>query len=223
MTNRVGITGIGLVTPVGNDMASSWQALTAGQSGIAPITLFDASRHDVRIAGEVKDFDPLRSMDRKEARRNDRFQQFAIAASREAIADAKLDIAAMADDVGVIIGSGSGGLTSLENQFHVLFERGPDRISPFFITMMVADMATGAISIMFGARGPNYATVSACATGANAIGEASEIIRPGDALAMLAAGPHARITPIPHTPGHNIHPPSPPHPPPQPARPASPP
>src|SRR5260370_18751390 len=108
MTNRVGITGIGLVTPVGNDTASSWQALTAGQSGIAPITLFDASRHDVRIAGEVKDFDPLRSMDRKEARRNDRFQQFAIAAAPEAIADAKLDIAAMADDVGLIIGSGNG-------------------------------------------------------------------------------------------------------------------
>jgi 3-oxoacyl-[acyl-carrier-protein] synthase II len=205
MTNRVGITGIGLVTPVGNDTASSWQALTAGQSGIAPITLFDASRHDVRIAGEVKDFDPLRSMDRKEARRNDRFQQFAIAASREAIADAKLDIAAMADDVGVIIGSGSGGLTSLESQFHVLFERGPDRISPFFITMMVADMATGAISIMFGARGPNYATVSACATGANAIGEASEIIRRGDARAMLAGGTEAGITSMTIAAFDNMH------------------
>src|SRR5258708_17603169 len=167
MTNRVGITGIGLVTPVGNDKASSWQALTAGQSGIAPITLFDASRHDVRIAGEVKDFDPLRSMDRKEARRNDRFQQFAIAAAREAIADAKLDIAAMADDVGVIIGSGSGGLTSLENQFHVLFERRPDRNRPFFLPMLVADMANGAISESVGERRPTSATVSACATRAH--------------------------------------------------------
>src|SRR5258708_13799932 len=158
MTNRVGITGIGLVTPVGNDMASSWQALTAGQAGIAPLTLFDASRHAVRTAGEVKDFDPLRSMDRKDARRNDRFQQFAIAAAREAIADAKLDIAAMADDVGVIIGSGSGGLTSLENQFHVLFERGPDRISPVFITMIVADMATGPTSTKVAAPRPPHPT-----------------------------------------------------------------
>src|SRR5258708_31835550 len=205
MTNRVGITGIGLVTPVGNDMASSWQALTAGQAGIGPITLFDASRHDVRTGGEGQDFDPLRSMDRKEGRRNGRFQQFAIAAAREAIADAKLDIAAMADDVGVIIGSGSGGLTSLENQFHVLFERGPDRISPFFITMMVADMATGAISMMFGARGPNYAPVSACATGANAIGEASEIIRRGDARAMLAGGTEAGITSMTIAAFDNMH------------------
>jgi 3-oxoacyl-[acyl-carrier-protein] synthase II len=205
MTNRVGITGIGLVTPVGNDTASSWKALTAGQSGIAPITLFDASRHDVRIAGEVKDFDPLRAMDRKDVRRNDRFQQFAIAASREAIADAKLDIAAMPDDVGVVIGSGSGGLTSLESQFHVLFERGPDRISPFFITMMVADMATGNVSMMFGARGPNYATVAACATGANAIGEASEIIRRGDARAMLAGGTEAGITSMTIAAFDNMH------------------
>src|SRR5258708_28104873 len=141
MTNRVGITGIGLVTPVGNDTASSWKALTAGQSGIAPISLFDASRHDVRIAGEVKDFDPLRSMDRKDARRNDRFQQLAIAASRDAIADPKLDIAAMPDDVGVVIGSGSGGPPSLGNPFPGPFGRGPHPLSPFFIPMTGAALA----------------------------------------------------------------------------------
>jgi 3-oxoacyl-[acyl-carrier-protein] synthase II len=194
MTTRVGITGIGLVTPVGTDTATTWQALCAGQSGIGPITQFDASQHDVRIAGEVKGFNPLAYMDRKDVRRNDRFIHFAIAAARQAVTDACLDIAAMPDEVGVVIGSGSGGLIIMENQFHVLYDRGPDRISPFFITMMVADMAAGAVSIELGARGPNFATVSACATGANAIGEAWEMIRRGDARAMVAGGTEAGIT-----------------------------
>ncbi|MGH2514127.1 MAG: beta-ketoacyl-ACP synthase II [Ktedonobacterales bacterium] len=196
MATRVGITGIGLLTPVGNDTASTWKAICEGRSGIGPITRFDVTQHEVRIAGELKGFDPLQFMDRKEVRRTDQFVQFAVAAATEAVKDAGLDIASMPDDVGVIIGSGSGGLTTLDNQFHVLIERGPDRISPFFITMMVADMAAGYVSMVFGARGPNFATVSACATGANAIGEAFEIIRRGDARAMLAGGAEAGSTPI---------------------------
>ncbi len=205
MTIRVGITGIGLVTPVGNDTATTWRALSEGRSGIGPITAFDASRHGVRFAGEVKDFDPQVYMDRKEVRRSDRFMHFAIAAARQAVDDAGLDIASMPDDVGVIIGSGSGGLNALENQFHVLFDRGPDRISPFFITMMVVDMAAGVVSMMLGARGPNYATVSACATGANAIGEAFETIRRGDARAMIAGGSEAGITSMTLAAFDNMH------------------
>ncbi|MGE5335684.1 MAG: beta-ketoacyl-ACP synthase II [Nitrososphaerota archaeon] len=194
MTRRVVITGIGLVTPLGNDTASTWAALCAGKSGIGLITRFDASRHDVRIAGEVKDFDPLAVMDRKLARRTDRFSHFAIAATLEALADSKLDIAPIADDVGVVIGSGSGGLWTLEEGFHQIFERPPDRFSPFFITMQPADMAGANISMLVGARGHNYATVSACATGAHAIGEAAEIIKRGDAQAMIAGGTEAGIT-----------------------------
>ena len=196
MTVRVGITGIGMITPVGNDTETAWQALRAGTSGIGPLTHFDTSQHDVRIAGEVKSFGPLRYLDRKEVRRTDRFVQFAIGAATQAVADSGLDIASMPDDVGVVIGSGSGGLATLDQQFRVLFERGPDRISPFFITMMVTDMASGYVSMLTGARGPNFATVSACATGAHAIGESFEIIRRGDAMAMLAGGAEAGSTPM---------------------------
>ncbi len=194
MTTRVVITGIGMVTPVGNDTATSWQALCAGQSGIGPIVSFDASQHNVRIGAEVKDFNPLDYLDRKEARRTERFIHLAVAAARQAVADAGLEIGAIGDDVGVLVGSGSGGLHSMEDQFRVLFDRGPDRVSPFFITMMVPDMAAGYISMMFGARGPNFATVSACATGAHAIGEAYETIRRGDARAMIAGGVEAGVT-----------------------------
>ena len=194
MTARVAITGIGMVTPLGNDTATSWAALRAGRSGIAPITRFDTSKHDVKIAGETKDFDPLVYMDRKDARRTERFIHYALAASRQAVDDSGLDVASMPDDVGVIMGSGSGGLQILEDQFRVLFERGPDRISPFFITQMVPDMASGYLSMTFGARGPNFATVSACATGAHAIGEAYEMIKRGDARAMIAGGTEAGIT-----------------------------
>ncbi len=196
MTKRVGITGIGLLTPVGNDTATTWEALCAGISGAGPVTRFDASQHDVRFAAEVKGFDPLQYMDRKEARRAELFTQLALAASRQAVDDAQLDIASMPNDVGVIIGSGAGGMQVLTDQFKVLFDRGPDRISPFFITMMVSDMASGQVSIALGARGPNFATVSACATGANAIGEAYEIIKRGDATAILAGGTEAAVTSI---------------------------
>ncbi|MFI5273009.1 MAG: beta-ketoacyl-ACP synthase II [Ktedonobacterales bacterium] len=196
MTRRVVITGIGLVTPVGNHTADTWAAVRAGRSGIGLIEHFDTSRHDVKIAGEVKGFDPLEYMDRKEVRRTEHFIHFALAAGRQALTDSGLDIASMPDDVGVVIGSGSGGLGILEEQFHVLFERGADRVSPLFITQMVPDMAAGQISMAFGARGPNFATVSACATGAHAIGEAYEIIKRGDARAMIAGGTEAGITPM---------------------------
>jgi 3-oxoacyl-[acyl-carrier-protein] synthase II len=179
MTKRVGITGIGLVTPVGNDTASSWQAIRDGQSGVAPITTFDTSKHGVRIAAAVKDFNPLNYLDRKEVRRTERFIHFAVAAARQALEDSGLDVASMPDDVGIVIGSGSGGLQVMEDQFHILFEKGPDRISPFFITQMVTDMAAGYVSMMLGARGPNFATVSACATGANAIGVSFVLLRRG--------------------------------------------
>lgn len=196
MTRRVVITGIGLVTPLGNDTASTWAALCAGKSGVGLITRFDASRHDVRIAAEVKGFDPLTIMDRKLARRTDRFSHFAIATALEALADAQLEVAPIADEVGVVIGSGSGGLWTLEEGFHQVFERPPDRFSPFFITMMPSDMAGANISMLVGARGHNYATVSACATGAHAIGEAAEIIKRGDAQVMIAGGSEAGITPM---------------------------
>ena len=196
MAIRVGITGVGMVTPLGNDVATTWRNLLAGQSGAGQITRFDASAHEVRIAAEVKDFDPLVYMDRREARRNDSFTQYAVAAARQAVDDAGLDIAPIRDDVGVLIGSGSGALAVLQEQFKILFDRGPDRISPFFIPMMPADMAAGTVSRLLEARGPNFATVSACATGANAIGEAVEIIKRGDATAMIAGGTEASVVSI---------------------------
>jgi 3-oxoacyl-[acyl-carrier-protein] synthase II len=194
MATRVVITGIGLVTPLGNDTATTWDALRAGRSGIAPITRFDASQHYVRIAGEVKDFDPLLYMDRKEAHRTERVIHLALGAATQALKDSGLDIAAMGDDVGVVIGSGAGGLTTMEEGFKLYVERNVPRASPLWMTMLVADMAGAFVSMALGARGPNFATVSACATGAHAIGEAAEIIRRGDARAMLAGGTEAGIT-----------------------------
>ena len=197
MTRRVVVTGIGLITGVGNDTPTTWRALCEGRSGVGPITAFDASDQDVRIAAEVKGFDPSLYMDRKEIRRNDRFVHFAVGATKQAMADAEFTITEdIADDVGVIIGSGVGGLESCHDQFHVLFEKGPSRISPFFITEFITDIAAGYVSMQINARGPNFATVSACATGANAIGEASEMIRRGDAIAMIAGGAESAITPI---------------------------
>lgn len=197
MTRRVVVTGIGLVSPVGNDTPSTWKALCEGVSGGGPITVFDASDQETRIACEVKGFDPTLYMDRKEVRRNDRFVHYAMAASTQALADAEFTINdENAEDVGVIIGSGIGGLATCHDQFKVLFDRGPDRVSPFFITMFITDIAAGFVSLTLGARGPNFATVSACATGASAIGEAGEMIRRGDAIAMLAGGAEAGVTPM---------------------------
>jgi 3-oxoacyl-[acyl-carrier-protein] synthase II len=196
MTVRVGITGMGLVTPLGNDVATTWKALLAGVSGVGPITRFDASAHGVRIAAEVKGFDPLKYLDRKTARRSEAFTQYAYAAAREALDQSGLDIAAMPDEVGIILGSGSGGLQLMQDQFKILLGEHPDRVSPFFITMMPANMAAGMLSMLLGARGPSLATVSACATGANAIGEAWETIRRGDAVAMVAGGTESCVVSI---------------------------
>ncbi len=203
---RVVVTGIGLVTPLGNDTPSTWGGLCEGRSGVTTISGFDSSDQEVHIAAEVHDFDPALYMDRKEIRRNDRFVHFAMAATRQAMADGEFSVTdANADEVGVIIGSGVGGLQSCQDQFKLLYTRGPDRISPFFITMFITDSAGGYVSIAIGARGPNFATVSACATGATAIGEAAEMIRRGDALAMLAGGAEASITPIGIAAFANVH------------------
>ncbi len=185
-----------MVCAVGNETASVWKALLEGRSGIEPISAFDASAFDVRIAAPVKGFDPSLYLDAKEIRRNDAFVQYAVAATQQALEDAHYTITGDGEDVGVVVGSGAGGLTALSDQFRVLFDRGPSRISPFLITQMVTDMAAGYVALKFGARGPNFATVSACATSANAIGEAWEIIRRGDARAMITGGSEFAPNPV---------------------------
>ncbi len=187
-----------MVTPVGHDTESTWQALCAGRSGVGLITSFDTSDYPVKFAAEVKGFDPLPYFEnKKEVRHNDPFVHYALAAAKQALADAAFTVTeANADEVGVLIGSGTGGARTLHDQFRVLFERGPDRVSPFFVTMYIANMAAGYVSLALGARGPSFAPVSACATGANAIGEAAEMIRRGAAVAMLAGGAECGIAPI---------------------------
>jgi 3-oxoacyl-[acyl-carrier-protein] synthase II len=194
---RVAITGLGAITPLGLDVPSTWEALLAGRSGIGPITRFDASGFRARIAAEVKGFDPEAVLGRKEARRTDRFVQMAIAAADEAVRDAGLVI----DDrnrteVGVIVGSGIGGISTLVDQIQVMQTRGPDRVSPFLVPMFIVDLSAGEIAIRFGAQGVNYSIVSACSTSAHCIGEAAEVIRRGDAVAMIAGGSEAGIVPI---------------------------
>ncbi|NIU75336.1 MAG: beta-ketoacyl-[acyl-carrier-protein] synthase II, partial [Gammaproteobacteria bacterium] len=183
--HRVVITGLGLLTPVGNDVESSWDALLAGTSGAAPITQFDVTEEfGTRFACEVKGFDPEEYMDRKEARRADRFAQFAMAVSVQAVQDAGLgdDLApADPDRVGVIIGSGIGGIHTFEDQTRTMLERGPGRVSPFFVPMFIPDMAAGLVSMRYGAQGPNYATVSACSSSAHAIGNAFRLVQDGEA------------------------------------------
>ncbi len=204
--SRVVVTGLGLVTSLGNDLASSWEALCQGKSGISEITAYDTSQYRVHFGGQVKTFDPALYMDRKEVRRNDPYEQLAIATTKQALAQAKLQIGAdNAEDIGVYVGSGIGGLVTLHDQFKVLHEKGPDRISPFFINMMIVDGAPGIISIMTGAKGPNWAAVSACATSGNTIGEAWETIRRGDAKAMIAGGAEKAITPIAMAAFDNMH------------------
>src|SRR5579884_1095574 len=204
--SRVVVTGLGLVTSLGNDLASNWEALCQGKSGIGEITAYDSSRHRVHFAGEIKNFDPSQYMDRKEIRRNDPYEQLAIATTKQALAHARLTITPdIADEVGVYIGSGIGGLVTLHDQFRILFERGPDRISPFFINMMIIDGAPGIVSILTGAKGPNWAAVSACATSGNTVGEAWETIRRGDAKAMIAGGAEKAITPIAMAAFDNMH------------------
>jgi 3-oxoacyl-[acyl-carrier-protein] synthase II len=199
MQRRVVITGTGLVTAVGNDVQSTWASLLDGRSGAGPITQFDASDYPVRFACEVKGFDPGDYMDRKEAKRTDRYSQFAIAASVQAMREAGFDESLGAVDperVGVIIGSGIGGIHTFEEQHAKLIERGPGRVSPFFVPMFISDIAAGLVSIRYKAKGPNYATVSACATGAHAIGNALRHIRAGDADMIIAGGAEASVTPM---------------------------
>ena len=194
---RVFVTGTGVISPLGNDTTVFWNNLIAGKSGAGPITRFDASKFATRFACEVKDFTPEGIIDRKDAKRMDRFVQFAVAASAEAIKNASLDLDSVnRDRVGVIIGSGIGGMETFEAQHAVLMERGPDRVSPLFIPMMISDMAAGQVSIQFGLRGPNFCTVSACASGAHALGEALRLIRAGDCDVVVAGGAEATITPM---------------------------
>jgi 3-oxoacyl-[acyl-carrier-protein] synthase II len=197
---RVVITGMGLLTPVGNDVASTWEALLAGRSGAGPITQFDATEdYDCRIAAEVKDFRVEDYLERKEAKRMDRFTQFAMAASQQAVRQAGLEEKPEGvdfDRIGVIIGSGIGGIHTFEEQTRVMIERGPKRISPFFVPMFIPDIAAGHVSMRYGMRGPNYCTVSACASSAHAVGDAFRIIARGEADVMVAGGTEATVTPL---------------------------
>lgn len=194
---RVVVTGLGVLAPNGNDPVAYWDALTNGRSGIGPITRFDTTGQKVTIAGEVKDFDPESCLDRKEVRRNDAFVQYGVYAATQAFADAGLDMDRLQSErVGVIFGSGIGGIATLEDQHSVLGDRGPGRLSPFFVPMIISDMSAGMISIKLGARGPNYTTVSACASAAHAIGEAGRKIQYGDADVMVTGGTEAAVTPL---------------------------
>ena len=194
---RVVITGMGAITPLGNDVETFWSNLCAGTSGVTKITRFDATAYSTRIAAEVKDFDPTSWMERKEAKRNDRFVQLAIGAARQAVEAARLDVPNLdADRIGVIVGSGIGGIETFETQHQILLERGPDRVSPFFIPMMISNMASGQVSIALGAKGPNFTTVSACTSSANAIGEALRILQHDDADVVIAGGTEATVTPM---------------------------
>lgn len=198
MRRRVVITGVGLVSPLGLDAPSSWQALVAGRSGIGPITKFDASALSTRIAGEVRGFDPERFLEKKEARKMDTFIHYAIAASIEALGQSGLTLGpGNADRVGVYIGSGIGGLPLLERTFHEMIEKGPRRISPFFIPGMIINLASGQVSILLGAKGPNLGCSTACATGTHAIGESFRLIREGYADAMITGGSEAAISALP--------------------------
>ena len=197
MTDRVVVTGIGLVTPVGSDRKTTWDSLLEGKSGIDYISLFDAEGFESRIAAEVNDFDAAPILGRKEARRLDRFAQFACVAALEALEDAGLDMATEdADRVGVLIGSGVGGIITITEQHKILLNKGPKRVSPFLVPMMLGDMASGQVSMMIGAKGPNFSTVSACATGTDSIGEALEMIRRGRADVVIAGGTEAAVCEI---------------------------
>jgi 3-oxoacyl-[acyl-carrier-protein] synthase II len=194
--HRVVVTGLGMVTPVGNDVPRTWDAILHGRSGIDLIRSFDTEGFTTRIGGEIKDFDPTIYMDRKEVRRSDPFVHYAMAAAKQAVADAELDTQAHGDDIAVLIGSGIGGFHTMHEQFRTLFERGASRVSPFFIPMIIPDIAAGMVAMEFAARGPNFAVVSACATSAHSIGEGFEMIRRGDARVVIAGGAEAGITPM---------------------------
>ena len=197
MTHRVVITGLGLVTPLGIGVEETWSGLCAGRSGIGPITRFDTTGFPVTIAGEVKGFDPARYVDKKDVKKMDTFIHYACAAGLMALDDAGLRVEpANAERIGVYIGSGIGGLRAIEEWHEVLRQKGPTRITPFFIPMTIINMASGQLAIQIGAKGPNSAAVTACATGNHCIGDAFRIIQRGDADAMIAGGTEAAITPL---------------------------
>ena len=197
MSKKVMVTGLGLVTPIGNQVDITWNNLTNGKSGIDYIKSFDPEEYETKIAAEVKEFDPSEILGRKESKRLDRFSQFACVASKEAVNHSGLDIQNEdATRIGVIIGSGVGGIITITDQHKVLLNRGPKRVSPFLVPMMLGDMASGQVSMMLGAKGPNFSTVSACATGADSIGEAYEMIRRGVIDVAIAGGTEAAVCPI---------------------------
>ncbi|MCP9942018.1 beta-ketoacyl-ACP synthase II [Cyanobium sp. ATX 6E8] len=194
---RVVVTGLGAITPIGNDVPSYWEGLRAARNGVAGITLFDASRHACRFAAEVKNFDPSGWLEPKESKRWDRFCQFGVVAAKQAVAHAGLTIdASNQHRVGTAIGSGVGGLLMMETQAQVLNDRGPDRVSPFCVPMMIPNMATGLTAIALGAKGPSTAVATACAAGSNAIGDAYRLIQLGLADVMIAGGAESAITPL---------------------------
>ncbi|MEW6661266.1 MAG: beta-ketoacyl-ACP synthase II [Bacillota bacterium] len=197
MKNRVVITGIGVIAPNGTGKEAYWQALLEGKSGIGPVTRFKTDDFPTKIAGEIRDFDPGNFLDRKEAKRMDRFTQFAVAGTKLAIEDAGLNLQLInLDRLAVVFGTGIGGMETLEDQTRVLTERGPGRVSPFFVPMMIANMAAGQISITTGAKGPNFTIINACATGTNAVGEAYKLLQRGDADAVITGGSEASVTPL---------------------------
>jgi len=194
---RVVVTGIGLVSPLGTGTDKNWQALLRGESGIAPLTRFDMSRYATRFGGEVKDFDPLAFIERKEVRKMDPFIRFGLAAAELAVADSGIDRADLQSDrAGTYVGSGIGGLGSIEENLKVLWEKGPDRVSPFFLIQTIINEASGQISIRFGAKGPNCANATACSTGTHALGDSARIIARGEADIMIAGGAEAPLTPL---------------------------
>ncbi|MFC1563820.1 beta-ketoacyl-ACP synthase II [candidate division KSB1 bacterium] len=195
MSRKVLVTGLGAVTPCGNNVDAYWDSLINGRSGLGPITKFDTTDFDVRIAGELKNFDPLDFIDKKESRRMDSFTQYAIAASNMAVEDAGIDFSKLdRERIGVIVGTGIGGIESHEKQNTVLLERGPGKISPFYIILMIPDIAPGHISMIHGLKGPNYSVTSACATASHAIGDAFKTIQRGDADMMVCGGTEAALT-----------------------------
>jgi len=195
VARRVAITGLGVVSPLGNDVATTWEGLVAGRSGAGPITKFDPAKLRVRFACEVKGFDPLLYIEKKEARRFDLFAQFSMGASVQALADSCLQKTGTLDPkrVGVIIGTGTGGIATFEENMRAYVEKGPDRVSPFFVPMFMANVASALVSMRYGFQGPNYATVSACASSGHAVGDAFRLIRAGEADVMVAGGSEAAI------------------------------
>jgi 3-oxoacyl-[acyl-carrier-protein] synthase II len=198
VTRRVAITGLGVVSPLGNDVGTTWDGLVAGKSGAGPITKFDPAKLRVRFACEVKGFDPLQYIEKKEARRYDLFAQFSMGASVQAVSDSCIEKTGAIDPkrVGVVIGTGTGGIATFEENMRAYVEKGPDRVSPFFVPMFMANVASALVSMRYGFQGPNYATVSACASSGHAVGDAMRLIQRGEADVMIAGGSEAAITPL---------------------------